>query len=719
MSRLPYSPGIDGLRAIAVAAVVAYHLDKSWAVGGFLGVEVFLVISGFLITALMLAEHNRTDRIDLKAFWRRRAMRLLPALFLVIAGVTAYMAVVLPDELIDIRGEVIAALVYVTNWFLTFSNESYFEALGRPSPLRHLWSLALEEQWYLIWPLVFAFLLRITRGRLIVMGALISGAALASAGLMAFLYDPNIDPSRIYYGTDTRASGLLLGAVLALVWSPWKLSPNLRTGGRIGLDVAAVGGLAGLLVLFWQLDEFSSSLYQGGFLVVGLLTCATIIGAVHPSGTLVSKVLAWRPLVWLGTRSYGLYLWHWPVIVFSRSRVDVDMSGWQLDLARIGLSLLLAEVSFRLVEQPIRSGALGRLGWRLRLARPPDMRLRRITGFATVALIGASVTLGVRLAQADAADVVPATTADVADLLATSAAVTAPTTTVGPTTATTATGSPTTSALADTAAPTSNAPTRAAQAATAPATTASATTAPSTTTTTEARLPRRVDVTGDSVATTMNINFPSDLVSSLTVNDAAIEGCGVIEEGSMLSGGRARRNFSACVGFADRWAATALRNDAEVVLVVIGAWEVFDLRVDGEDVAFGTPRHDEIISTGINKGVDALLEAGMQVALLEVPCFFPVDGGGLRALPERGEVERSLHLNELLANVAANDDNVHMIKSPPEFCTDPAIGSDTGLRWDGVHYGPRGGAFVWARLLDQLLAIPVDYPTPTTAPEAS
>lgn len=672
---------------------------------------MFLVISGFLITALMLAEFQRTDRIDLRNFWRRRAKRLLPALFLVIAGVTAYMAIVLPDELIDIRGEVIAALVYVTNWFLTFSNESYFEALGRPSPLRHLWSLALEEQWYLIWPLVFAFLLRITRGRLVVMGVLIGAAALASTGLMAVLYDPDIDPSRIYYGTDTRASGLLLGAVLALIWSPWKLSPNLRTGGRIGLDVAAMGGLAGLLVLFWRLDEFSSFLYQGGFLLVGLFTCATIIAAVHPCGTLVSRALGWRPLVWLGTRSYGLYLWHWPVIVFSRSRLDINMSGWQLDLARIALSLILAEVSFRLVEQPIRSGALGRLGWRLRLARPPDIRLRRITGFATVALIGAGVTLGVRLAQADAAAVVAATTADVADLLATSPVISTPTTTVVTITTTIATAPPT-AAGADAATSTTNAPT------TAPPTTAPTTAVP-TTTTTEARLPRRVDVTGDSVAITMNINFPSDLAPSLTVSDAAIEGCGVIEEGSMLSGGRARRNFSACVGFADRWAATAVQNKAEVVLVVIGAWEVFDLRIDGEDIAFGTARHDEIISTGIGKGVNALLDAGMQVALLEVPCFFPVDGGGLRALPERGEIERSQHLNELLATIATDMDDVYMIESPPEFCTDPDIGSDTGLRWDGVHYGPRGGAFVWARLLDQLLAIPVDYPPPTTAPESS
>lgn len=180
----------------------------------------------------------------------------------------------------------------------------------------------------------------------------------------------------------------------------------------------------------------------------------------------------------------------------------------------------------------------------------------------------------------------------------------------------------------------------------------------------------------------------------------------------MLSGGRVRRDFSACAGFAERWAATALQNDAEIVLVVLGAWEVFDLRVEGDDIAFGTPEHDAIISGGVQAGVDALLAADLEVALLEIPCYTPVDGGGLTALPERGDRSRTSHLNELLRAVAAGSPDVHIVTPPPEFCTDESIGGDLNLRWDGVHYGPLGGAFVWGRLVEQLLAIPVEYETP-------
>jgi len=691
--RLTYSPAIDGLRAIAVAAVVAFHLDKPWAVGGFLGVEVFLVISGFLITALMLAEHERMTRIDLREFWIRRARRLLPALFVAIGAVVAYMAIWLPDELIDIRGDVIAALIYITNWFLSFSENSYFEALGRPSPLQHLWSLAVEEQWYLLWPLVFAGALKASGGKLKPLIGLFAFFSVASTVLMAVLYDPDVDPSRIYYGTDTRAAGLLMGSVLALTWSPWRLSKTLTARLRNSLDLAAGIGLAGLLFIFWKLDELSSFLYRGGFAVVGLLTCLIIAAVVHPGGTISARALAWPPFVWLGTRSYGLYLWHWPIIAFTRPRLDVDLTGWKLDLLRIGLSVIAAELSYRLVERPVRSGAIGRLKERLHRVEPNDRKPRWVAGIGAVVLTGSIVTLGISLANAEAPQPVSATTADVADLIAaTTAAPVTPATESVPST-TVETSPPTTS---NTPSPSADITT------TMPPTTVA-------TTTTLPRLPRRIDVTGDSVAIMMDINFPQDLRDTFTVENAAIEGCGVIESGSMLSEGRVRRNFASCADFATRWAQTTSDHDAEIVLVVLGAWEVCDLRTESGDIAFGTPEHDAIVSAGITKGVDALLGTGAKVALLEVPCYTPVDGGGLTALPERGENARTAHLTELLQAVAATSDNVHMVTSPPEFCTDPTIGADLNLRWDGVHYGPLGGAFIWGRLEQQLLSIPVDY----------
>ena len=234
---MPYLPGLDGLRALAVVAVLLYHAGLPWIPGGFLGVEVFFVLSGYLITALLLTEWRRLGRVDLKAFWWRRARRLLPALYLVLIATLAYAVVFLPGEVAGLRGDVLAALGYVTNWYLVFGHESYFEAVGRPSLLKHLWSLAVEEQFYLFWPLVFwlgvSFGATRWRTRRLLFVAL-AGAA-AAALLMANLYRPEVDPSRLYFGTDTRVTGLLVGAALAFVWTPWRAAP----GGAGGHSAAA------------------------------------------------------------------------------------------------------------------------------------------------------------------------------------------------------------------------------------------------------------------------------------------------------------------------------------------------------------------------------------------------------------------------------------------------------------------------------------------------
>jgi peptidoglycan/LPS O-acetylase OafA/YrhL len=221
--RLPYLPGLDGLRALAVIAVLLYHAELPWIPGGFLGVEVFFVISGYLITTLLLAEWRQRGRIDLKAFWLRRARRLLPALYLLLVVTLAYAVVFLPGEVAGLRGDAVAALGYVTNWYLVLGHESYFEAIGRPSLLKHLWSLAVEEQFYLLWPPVLALGLGVGatrwRERRVLLGAL--ALAAASALLMALLYRPEVDLSRVYFGSDTRAAGLLIGAALAFAWTPW------------------------------------------------------------------------------------------------------------------------------------------------------------------------------------------------------------------------------------------------------------------------------------------------------------------------------------------------------------------------------------------------------------------------------------------------------------------------------------------------------------------
>ena len=425
--RLPYLPGLDGLRALAVIAVLLYHAELPWIPGGFLGVEVFFVISGYLITALLLAEWRQHGRIDLKAFWLRRARRLLPALYLLLVVTLAYAVVFLPEEVAGLQGDAISALGYVTNWYLILGHESYFEAMGRPSLLKHLWSLAVEEQFYLLWPPVLALGLGVGatrwRERRVLLVAL-AGAA-ASALLMALLHRPEVDPSRVYFGTDTRAAGLLIGAALAFAWAPWhKATPRGKTGyaatrhpclaewrdrlrRRWGwttpllLDVAGLVALGGLALACIRLGEFQPFLYRGGLATVALATAVVIMACAHPHTHFGASLLGWRPLWWIGVRSYGIYLWHWPVFIVTRPQIDVHMDGWELLALRLALTVVLADLSYRYVETPIRKGALG-AAWRtLREAR--GFRRKRLSllwaGTATPVL-ALCVALGVAVAQA-------------------------------------------------------------------------------------------------------------------------------------------------------------------------------------------------------------------------------------------------------------------------------------------------------------------------------
>jgi peptidoglycan/LPS O-acetylase OafA/YrhL len=411
------------LRAFAVIAVLLYHADLSWIPGGFLGVEVFFVISGYLITALLLAEWRQRGRIDLKTFWLRRARRLLPALYVLLVVTLAFAVVFLPGEVAGLRGDVLAAFGYVTNWYLIFGQESYFEAVGRPSLLQHLWSLAVEEQFYLIWPPILALGLWIgatrLRPRRVLRVALFG--ALASAVAMALLYAPGVDPSRIYYGTDTRATGLLCGAALALLWSPGEKNRplearhrRLKLAGRgrfrrrwgwtapLLLDILGFAALGGLVWFCLHLGEFQPFLYMGGFALVGLATTATIMAVVHPYTLIGARLLGSAPLRWIGVRSYGIYLWHWPVFMVTRPELDVPFDGLPLLALRLAATVILADLSYRYIETPIRRGALS-LAWRtLREARGPlRRRLRLQWAGVLVPILASCGLLGVAVAQAE------------------------------------------------------------------------------------------------------------------------------------------------------------------------------------------------------------------------------------------------------------------------------------------------------------------------------
>jgi len=386
-----YLPGIDGLRALAVVAVLAYHLDAGWAAGGYLGVEVFFVVSGFLITSLLLAEHRGTGTVRLLAFWARRARRLLPAVVALVALVFAYAALVLPaGELHRFRGDGIASLLYVQNWHAVVSEQPYFDAFGRPSPLRHLWSLAIEEQFYLLWPVVLPLGLRRVgpRRTAIAVGFAVAG----SAALMAATADVAA-PERAYYGTDTRLFGILLGALLAFGWRPQRARTDVGPGARAVVEVA---GLAALVLLGWQhagRSEFDPWTYPWGFLVVDVLTLVAIVAVTHPASRL-ERTVGSGPLQAIGRRSYSIYLWHWPVIVFTRPGIDWGLDGGAGLVARLVLIAALSEASYRLVEQPIRDGRLQRWLTERSGAATPPFRVRRAAlagGAALVALSAAVV----------------------------------------------------------------------------------------------------------------------------------------------------------------------------------------------------------------------------------------------------------------------------------------------------------------------------------------
>ncbi len=384
-----YMGGLDGLRAIAVLAVIAYHLNFSWASGGLLGVGVFFVLSGYLITDLLVAGWEQKGRIDLKDFWTRRARRLLPALFVMLAVVVAWVTVFDRSQLAFLRGDVLAAVLYVSNWWYIFHHVSYFASFGPPSPLTHLWSLAVEEQFYLIWPLLLGLGLRYIPRRGWLLGATLTLAA-ASACAMALIYQPGTNPDRVYYGTDTRAFGLLIGGALALVWRSGKLSNSvIKPWVQNVLDV--VGGIGIMVVLFmmWKTNQYQPFLYRGGLVVLSLATAGVVAALTYPT-SLLSKILGFKPLRWIGVRSYGIYLWHYPVIILTSPTVNTKGANLLGAGLQVAFSVALAALSWKYIEEPIRHGSLGRWWHKVRLEGG-----HWVPGLRWIPLLGGSMILAV------------------------------------------------------------------------------------------------------------------------------------------------------------------------------------------------------------------------------------------------------------------------------------------------------------------------------------
>jgi peptidoglycan/LPS O-acetylase OafA/YrhL len=353
----PRLPGLDGLRGVAALAVVAYHLELGVLPAGFLGVDLFFTISGFIITALLVREFEASGRVALGAFWMRRVRRLVPPTFAVVAVALVLTPVLAPQALPRLHADTPAALAFVSNWWQLATAQSYFEAWGSPPLLQHLWSLAVEEQYYLVWPLLAVALLR--RGGRPTLGWAAFALALASTAAMAWHFahlPPGADPSRAYLGTDTHAMGLLLGSALACAARPW--APR---GPLPGVDaLAAAAGLA-LLALMALLHGASAVLYLGGFLLASALATLLILAGLHPQ-TWVQRLLESAPMRWAGTRSFALYLWHWPVVVWMPLEPGHPLGTAGVTLARLAFTALAAELSHRLIEEPLRRAGPNPMG---------------------------------------------------------------------------------------------------------------------------------------------------------------------------------------------------------------------------------------------------------------------------------------------------------------------------------------------------------------------
>jgi len=357
-SRAKYLPGLDGVRAVAVVAVLGYHFGVPHMDGGLLGVSVFFTLSGFLITGILITAWQRTGRIPFGRFYLGRARRLLPALAVVLLTVLVVSALVERDEFGRRWSETVAATFYVSNWFTIRTGSSYFDLFAGPSPLEHLWSLAVEEQFYLIWPVLLLVLLRVTGGRKPRVALIAAGLAALSFLLLAVFSHAGIDNTRAYEGTDTRAGEMLVGAALALVYRPAriKLTPPLPV--RVGVDVAGLAALFGIVWMVTRTSMYSLSLYRGGLLLLALLSGLLLVAVSYP-GSLSGRLLGAAAPRWIGERSYGIYLWHMPVVAFTPHHEPGTPGHWfwtvVLDL---GLTLLLASLSWTLIEDPVRRHGL-------------------------------------------------------------------------------------------------------------------------------------------------------------------------------------------------------------------------------------------------------------------------------------------------------------------------------------------------------------------------
>jgi peptidoglycan/LPS O-acetylase OafA/YrhL len=355
-----YIPAIDGLRAVAVIAVILYHLGFDWIPGGFLGVDLFFVISGYVITRLILDSIQRSGGLDLRAFYIARLRRLLPPLVFMIITTTVVVGLWAPDTMRRFLSDTPFALFGGMNWWLVFRHVDYFEAIGRPPLLQHTWSLGVEAQFYLVWPLILLLVLRYF-GKNKIPGAALLIAAFSGIALLVVSFQLDAanasQVSHVYFGTDTHSIGLFLGAALAVRWIPQNLQETVSRKAQDFIDGIGVIGFLGILAAFLFIDENDPTLYKLAFPLAGICGCAILTSIVHPASRF-APILSSKVFVWIGERSYAIYLWHWVVFQVTRPEFDLEGSDWALYALRVLIVFALADISLRLVELPVRTGLI-------------------------------------------------------------------------------------------------------------------------------------------------------------------------------------------------------------------------------------------------------------------------------------------------------------------------------------------------------------------------
>ena len=659
-------PALDGIRALAIALVLVFHGGFSWAGGGFFGVDVFFVLSGFLITGLLVSEFRQNAGIGLKRFWGHRVRRLLPALLVMLAGVALYGLVLAPsDTLGEIRSNAIATLAYVNNWHQIAGGRGYFAALNTPQPLLHTWSLSIEEQFYLVWPLIVLGVLRWSRSLRWLLVLTVFGAV-ASAVDMAVVYGTGAGEVRAYYGTDTRAQALLIGAALAIVLA--HPLPRRRSGpspttslvrqftlakpARVGLVALGGAGLAGVIWLSVSVGAASTWIYRGGFTLVALATAGVIASVALLPHSPWARALSVRPVRYVGAISYGLYLYHWPIfVVLDHTRTG--LSGWGLFAVRIACSVVVAALSLRYLEMPIRRGLLR--NWRGWVATPLAIGgaaalMVAATAGATAAVDQASSTAATSFAIPKGED--PGTTAGVP--------------TAGP-------GGPI-----------------------------------------------RVLLVGDSEASFLGFGLgPESGNFAMTYAGDGVFGCGLQTSATSFHGTVVNGNLGyrgghvpvPCDTQLKRWQADVRAFHPDVVLLAEGEYEVRD-----QYLGTGT-RTTSILSASfaaaehraLSKAVDALTSTGATVVLLTAPYYHQIEQADGNPWPE-DDPARVNRYNSVLRQVAASSGGSVVVldlggRIDPGGKYRQFIG-DTNVRFaDGIHVTQAGAKLIAPWILKEVTAL--------------